>query len=233
MGCGPEDSDFLHRQSTASSVYLTVPSCNITTLPHCAIMQYYYSTPPCHHAILLLYPTVPSCNITTLPHCAVMQYYYCLISLSHHAIMHNIPLRTISHSTDLNLIPLNAPFSFICDFSSLTALSSSSVGGVVEPLLVGSPWVLARERLYWGGAGRNSVELGYMGWGYTSLVPRPPYERRGSGDVRLIPQASLTLITFWGEFSLHCRKHNCSATPKSLAQLQQAMNFFYKTRGIS
>lgn len=77
----------------------------------------------------------------------------------------SIPLRTTSHSTDLNLIPLNAPFSFICDFSNLTALSSSSVGRVVEPLLVGSPWVLARERLYWGGVGRYGLELGYMGWG--------------------------------------------------------------------
>ena len=40
--------------------------------------------------------------------------------------------------------------------------------------------------------------------------PDPTYER-GSGDIRLIPRASLTLITFWREISLrqsHCRKHN-------------------------
>ena len=40
--------------------------------------------------------------------------------------------------------------------------------------------------------------------------PDPTYER-GSGGIRLIPQASLTLITFWREISLrqsHCRKHN-------------------------
>ena len=46
-----------------------------------------------------------------------------------------------------------------------------------------------------------------------SLVLRPslvPYER-GSGDIQLIPRASLTLITFWREISLrqsHCRKNN-------------------------
>ena len=36
-------------------------------------------------------------------------------------------------------------------------------------------------------------------------------ERRGSGDIRPIPWASLTLIAFCGEFSnhqSHCRKHN-------------------------
>ena len=40
--------------------------------------------------------------------------------------------------------------------------------------------------------------------------PDPTYER-GSGDIRLIPRASLTLITFWRENSLrqsHCRKDN-------------------------
>ena len=40
---------------------------------------------------------------------------------------------------------------------------------------------------------------------YYCLVP----ERRGAGDVRLIPQASLTLIAFHGEFlnhQSHCRK---------------------------
>ena len=40
--------------------------------------------------------------------------------------------------------------------------------------------------------------------------PDPTY-KRGSGDIRLIPRASLTLITFWREISLrqsHCRKHN-------------------------
>ena len=40
--------------------------------------------------------------------------------------------------------------------------------------------------------------------------PDPTYER-GSGDIRLIPRASLMLITFWREISLrqsHCRKDN-------------------------
>ena len=44
-----------------------------------------------------------------------------------------------------------------------------------------------------------------------SLVPRPHLRERGSGDIRLIPRASLTLITFWREISLrqsHCRKDN-------------------------
>ena len=124
-----------------------------------------------------------------------------------------------------NLIPLNAPFSFICDFSSLTALSSSSVGGIVEPLLVGSPWVLARERLYWGGAGRHRVELGYMGWGYTSLMPRPHPQQERVWWCLANPSGFINIDYFLGRISLHCRKHNCSATPKSLAQLQQAMNF--------
>ena len=33
------------------------------------------------------------------------------------------------------------------------------------------------------------------------LSPNPTYER-GSGDIRLIPRASLTLITFWRDISL-------------------------------
>ena len=44
-----------------------------------------------------------------------------------------------------------------------------------------------------------------------SLVPYTTHERRGSGDVWLISQASLPLITFWREFSLcqsHCRKND-------------------------
>ena len=44
-----------------------------------------------------------------------------------------------------------------------------------------------------------------------SLVPRPHLRERGSGDIRLIPRASLKLITFWREISLrqsHCRKDN-------------------------
>jgi len=44
-----------------------------------------------------------------------------------------------------------------------------------------------------------------------SLVPRPHLRERGSGDIRLIPRASLTFITFWREISLHqshCRKDN-------------------------
>ena len=43
-----------------------------------------------------------------------------------------------------------------------------------------------------------------------ALVSSPdPTYKRGSGDIWLIPQASLTLITFWREISLrqsHCRK---------------------------
>ena len=41
--------------------------------------------------------------------------------------------------------------------------------------------------------------------------PNLTHERRGSGDVMLIPRISLTLITFWREIFLrqsHCRKHN-------------------------
>ena len=48
--------------------------------------------------------------------------------------------------------------------------------------------------------------------------PDPTYER-GSGDIWLISQASLMLITFRTEISLrqsHCRKDNCSATPEIL-----------------
>ena len=44
-----------------------------------------------------------------------------------------------------------------------------------------------------------------------SLVPRPHLRERGSGDIRPIPRASLTFITFWREISLrqsHCRKDN-------------------------
>ena len=44
-----------------------------------------------------------------------------------------------------------------------------------------------------------------------SLVPRPHLRERGSGDIRLIPQASLTFITFRREIFLrqsHCRKDN-------------------------
>ena len=33
--------------------------------------------------------------------------------------------------------------------------------------------------------------------------PDPTHGRRGSGDVRPIPQDALTLITFWREISLH------------------------------
>ena len=45
-------------------------------------------------------------------------------------------------------------------------------------------------------------------WSCTQTTP----ERRESGNIWPIPWASLTLITFWGEFSIrqsmHCRKHN-------------------------
>ena len=47
-------------------------------------------------------------------------------------------------------------------------------------------------------------------WLRSHILLDPTYER-GSGDIRLIPQASLTLITFWREISFHqshCRKHN-------------------------
>ena len=48
----------------------------------------------------------------------------------------------------------------------------------------------------------------YIAW----LVSSPdPTCERGSGDIRLIPRASLILITFWREISLHqshCRKDN-------------------------
>ena len=39
--------------------------------------------------------------------------------------------------------------------------------------------------------------------------PDPTYER-GSGDIRLVPRASLTLITFWRDFSppITLQKHN-------------------------
>ena len=42
-----------------------------------------------------------------------------------------------------------------------------------------------------------------------STLVSPPYPTQE--EIRLIPQASLTLIPFWGEISLcqsHCRKHN-------------------------
>jgi len=46
----------------------------------------------------------------------------------------------------------------------------------------------------------------------SKLVSSPdPTYKRGSGDIQLIPQVSLTLITFQREISLrqsHCRKHN-------------------------
>ena len=55
-----------------------------------------------------------------------------------------------------------------------------------------------------------------------SLVPDPTYQR-GSGDIRLIPQASLTLITFWREISLH-QSHS------SQLCIQQALNFYWSPR---
>ena len=50
----------------------------------------------------------------------------------------------------------------------------------------------------------------YSSWVCLVSAPDTTYER-GSGDIWLIPRASLTLITFRKEISLHqshCRKHN-------------------------
>ena len=46
----------------------------------------------------------------------------------------------------------------------------------------------------------QKMALNQCGWVLVSS-PDPTYER-GSGDIRLIPRASLTLITFWREICL-------------------------------
>ena len=74
----------------------------------------------------------------------------------------SIPLCTTSHSVDLNLIPLKASFSFICDLNTLASRSSFSVDSTVEPLLVGSAWVFARERLHEVRAGGHSTVTVYL-----------------------------------------------------------------------
>jgi len=74
----------------------------------------------------------------------------------------SIPLCTTSHSVDLNLIPLKASFSFICDLNTLASRSSFSVDSTVEPLLVGSAWVFARERLQGVRAGGHSTVTVYL-----------------------------------------------------------------------
>ena len=61
--------------------------------------------------------------------------------------------------------------------------------------------------------------------------PDPTYER-GSGDIRLIPRASLMLITFRREISLHqsyCRNTICSATPEILGYFgTMTQHFFWR-----
>lgn len=74
----------------------------------------------------------------------------------------SVPLCTTSHSVDLNLIPLKASFSFICDLNTLASRSSFSVVSTVEPLLVGSAWVFARERLHGVRAGGHSTVTVYL-----------------------------------------------------------------------
>ena len=59
--------------------------------------------------------------------------------------------------------------------------------------------------------------------------PDPTYER-GSGDIRLIPWASLTLITFWREiFSANhfAEKTICSATPETLGYFSTMTQHFF------
>ena len=59
-----------------------------------------------------------------------------------------------------------------------------------------------------------------------------PTYKRGSGDIGLIPQASLTLITFWREISLcqsHCRITICSATLEVLGCFgTMTQHFFWR-----
>ena len=59
--------------------------------------------------------------------------------------------------------------------------------------------------------------------------PDPTY-KRGSGDIRLIPQASLMLITFRRESSLHqshCRNTICTATPEILGYFSTMTQHFF------
>ena len=68
-------------------------------------------------------------------------------------------------------------------------------------------WNIKQRLILTGAVVASSL---YSSWVCVVSSPDPIYER-GSGDIRLIPRASLTLITFQREISLrqsHCRKHN-------------------------
>ena len=68
---------------------------------------------------------------------------------------------------------------------------------------------------------------------YRVLVSSPdPTQEERSDDIRLISQASLTLITFWRESSLrqsHCRKHNLWLQPETLGYfIAMTQHFFWQ-----